>query len=49
MVTDASSLHLMQELRRLKGVTVGRLETATGRGLSDRVLKPLHPSNSAGA
>ena len=25
---------------------VGRLETATRRGLSDRVLKPLHPSNS---
>ena len=41
MVTDASS-YLMQELRTLKGVTVGRLETATGRGLSDRVLKPLH-------
>jgi hypothetical protein len=33
---------------RLKGVTVGRLETATRRGLSDRVLKPLHPSNGAG-
>ena|SRR6266487_540556 len=48
MVTDASSLHLMQEFARLKGVTVGRLETATRRGLSDRVLKPLHPSNSAG-
>ena len=32
---------------RLKGVTVGRLETATRRGLSDRVLKPLHPSDSA--
>ena len=42
MVTDASNLRLMQELRTLKGVTVGRLETATGRGLSDRVLKPLH-------
>ena len=39
MVTDASSLHLMQESRtRLKGVTVGRLETATRRGLSDRSL-----------
>ena len=49
MVTDASSLHLMQSCARLKGVTVGRLETATGRGLSDCVLKPLHPSNSVGA
>jgi hypothetical protein len=39
MVTDASSLHLMKEF--------GRLETATRRGLSNRVLKPLHPSNSA--
>ena len=48
MVTDASSLHPMQGRARLKGVTVGRLETATRRGLSDRVLKPLHPSNSAG-
>ena len=43
MVTDASSLHLMQSCARLKGVTVGRLEMATRR-----VLKPLHPSNSAG-
>ncbi len=42
MVTDASSLHPMQGRARLKGVTVGRLETATRRGLSDRALKPLH-------
>ena len=48
MVTDASSLHLMQSCARLKGVTVGRLETATRRGLSDRILEPLHPSDSAG-
>jgi hypothetical protein len=34
MVTDASSLHLMQESRTAKGVTVGRLETATRRGLA---------------
>jgi hypothetical protein len=42
MVTDASSLHLMQGRVRLKGVMVGRLETATRRGESDRVVKPLH-------
>jgi hypothetical protein len=35
-------------IRPLKGVTVGRLETATRRGLSDRVLKPLHLMNSVG-
>ena len=28
MVTDAPNLHLMQGRVRLKGVTVGRLETA---------------------
>ena len=44
MVTDASSLHLMQGRARFKDVTVGRLKRATRRGLSDRVLKPLHPS-----
>jgi hypothetical protein len=48
MVTDASSLHLMQGRARSKGVTVGRLETATRRGESDRILKPLHPSDRSG-
>src|SRR5947207_2605331 len=43
MVTDASSLHLMRGRARLKGVTVGRLETATRRGLSDRVLDTVAP------
>ena len=37
MVTDASSLHL---------ATVGRLESATRRGLSDRVVKPLQWSTA---
>ena len=43
MVTDASSLHLMQELRTAQGYgwTVGDGHSAR---LSDRVLKPLHPS-----
>ena len=49
MVTDASSATLQASHARPKGVTVGRLKTATRRGLSDRVLKPLHPSNSVGA
>src|SRR5215471_11350475 len=48
MVTDASSLHLMLELRtaqRCNGWTVGRLRQPL---LSDRVLKPLHRPTGAG-
>ena len=43
MVTDASSLHLMQELRTAQGYgwTVGDGHSAR---LSDRVVKPLHLS-----
>ena len=38
----------MQGRARSKDVTVGRLETATGRGLSDRILKPwTRPTVSA--
>src|SRR5690348_6304877 len=40
------SLHLMQSLRSLHGVTV---EEGHGRGLSSRVVKPLHPFKSSGA
>jgi hypothetical protein len=50
MVTDASVSRLMQvSRRRAQGVTVCTVGSEPRRAsLSDRVLKPLHPSNGAG-
>ena len=38
LADDDGCVEFAPDAARLKGVTVGRLETATGRGLSDRIL-----------
>ena len=44
MVTDASSLQLMQALRMAQGCNGWTVGDGHAAMLSDRVVKPLHPS-----